>query len=86
MKLACLDIAFLEIKIFEILVCNLQTKPDVSRLFRLHVSLWIPTSGKKFHGHTFCSFGDHGRVEAPLPDAIKLSGKEDPTNRGLKGR
>ena len=54
-KLACLEVAFLNIGIFGILVCNLQAKPDVSKSFFDFVPPYGYQHLVKFHGHNFCS-------------------------------
>ena len=47
-KLACLENASRKTVIFGILVCKLQTRPDMSIFFRFCAFLWVPTRGKNF--------------------------------------
>ena len=54
-KLAYLEVAFLKIGIFVILVCNLQTQPGMSTFFYDFVAPYGYQHLVKFQGHTSCS-------------------------------
>ena len=80
MKLAILEVEFIKIWIFGILVCNLQTKSDMSKMFLILCLFWIPTSRKNFIVVPFVVFEISGGLNPPS-DAIKLSEKVDAINR-----
>ena len=78
-ELACLEVAFQKTRIIWILVCNLQTRPDML-FFLFSASIWVPTCGIIFIVIPIEVFKISGVVSTP-PDAIKLSEKADAINR-----